>query len=164
MAVFWINPGANGRLAIVQRPHGGELLAHEVAALRESGIDILVSLLMPSEAKELGLSQEKEMCDQAGIDFRSFPIVDGSVPSSHQEFQKLADSLATERLHGKNIGAHCRACIGRASLLIGAVLCVEGLSPEHALAMISKARGLRVPDTPEQAAWLAGFASSLPRC
>ena len=164
MAVFWINPGANGRLAIVQRPRGDEWLAQDLAAIRQNGIDILISLLTPPEAKELGLSHEQEMCERAGIEFRSFPIIDRSVPDSHREFQKLADSLATERLHGKNIGAHCRTCIGRASLLIGAVLCVEGLSPERAFAMISKGRGLDVPDTPEQVTWLAGFASSLPRC
>ena len=164
MAVFWINPGANGRLAIVQRPRGDEWLAQDLAALRQNGIDILVSLLTAPETMELGLTREKETCERAGIEFRSFPIPDRCVPDSHRKFQELADSLATERLHGKNIGAHCRACIGRASLLMGAVLCVEGLSPERAFAMISKGRGLQVPDTPEQVAWLAEFASSLPRC
>lgn len=164
MAVFWINPGANGRLAIVQRPRGDEWLAQDLAAFRQNGIDILVSLLTSPEAKELGLALEKTLCEQVGIEFRSFPISDRSVPNSHRELQALADWLATERLHGKNIAAHCRASIGRASLLIGAVLCVEGLSPERAFAMISKGRGMQVPDTPEQAEWLAGFANSLPRC
>jgi hypothetical protein len=164
MAVFWINPGANGRLAIVPRPSGNERLAEDLAALRRDGIDILISLLMPSEAAELGLSREQELCAQTGIEFRSFPIPDRGVPASHRQFQELADALATERLHGKNIGAHCRACIGRSSLLIAAVLCVEGLSPERAFGLISKGRGLQVPDTPEQAEWLSGFASALPRC
>lgn len=164
MAVFWINRGTNGRLAIVQRPRGDEWMAQDLAAFRQNGIDILVSLLTSPEAKELGLSHEKEMCERVGMEFRSFPILDRSVPVSHRELQTLADWLATERLHGKNIAAHCRASIGRASLLIGAVLCVEGLSPERAFAMISKGRGMQVPDTPEQVAWLAEFASSLPRC
>lgn len=164
MTVFWINPGTNGRLAIVPRPRGDDWLAQDLAAIRQNGIDILVSLLTPPEAKELGLSHEREMCERAGIEFRSFPIIGRSVPDSHREFQKLADSLATERLHGKNIGAHCWRCIGRASLLIGAVLCVEGLSPERAFTMISKGRGLEVPDTPEQVTWLAEFATALPRC
>lgn len=164
MGVFWINPGANGRLAIVPRPRGNEWLADDLAAIRREGIDILISLLMPAEAAELGLSREEEICAETGMEFWSFPVPDRGVPSSHRRLQELADTLATERLHGKNIGAHCRACIGRSSLLIGAVLCVEGLSPERAFGLISKGRGLQVPDTPEQAEWLSGFASALPRC
>ena len=50
------------------------------------------------------------------------------------------------------------------ALLLAAVLCVEGLSPERAFCLISKGRGMQVPDTPEQAEWLARFATALPRC
>jgi protein-tyrosine phosphatase len=164
MPVFWINPGANGRLAIVPRPRGNEWLAEDLAAIRRDGIDILVSLLTQAEAEELGLARERALCEKTGIEFRSFPIPDRCVPDSYRQMQELADALATERFHGKNIGAHCRACIGRASLLLAAVLCVEGLSPERAFCLISKGRGMQVPDTPEQVEWLTGFASALPRC
>src|ERR1700743_3176736 len=56
MKPYWINPGANGRLAIVPRPRGGDWLADDLHALRREGIDILVSLLTPSEVEELGLT------------------------------------------------------------------------------------------------------------
>jgi Cyclin-dependent kinase inhibitor 3 (CDKN3) len=164
MTVFWVNPGANGRLAIVPRPRGNEWLRDDLEAIRDNGIDILVSLLTRPEASELGLAHEQTLCEMVGIEFRSFPITDRSVPDSHRELYALAEDLATERRHGKNIGAHCRVGIGRSSLLLAAVLCVEGLSPEHAFRLISNGRGLRVPDTPEQAEWLAAFASALPRC
>jgi Cyclin-dependent kinase inhibitor 3 (CDKN3) len=164
MTVFWINPGANGRLAIVPRPRGNDWLADDLTAIRRDGIDILVSLLTQPEAAELGLSHEQTLCEKAGIEFRSFPITDRSVPDAYRDMHALAEELATERRHGKNIGAHCRACIGRASLLLAAVLCVEGISPERAFCLISKGRGLQVPDTPEQAEWIAGFAGALPRC
>jgi protein-tyrosine phosphatase len=164
MTVFWINPGANGRLAIVPRPRGAEWLASDLSALRREGIDILVSLLTKAEAAHLGLACENTHCEQAGIEFRSFPIPDHSVPASYRDLQELAEALATDRRHGRNIGAHCCAGIGRSSLLLAAVLCVEGISAERALCLISKGRGLQVPDTTEQAAWLAEFASALPRC
>lgn len=164
MTLFWINPGANGRLAIVPRPRGNDWLAGDLAAIRRDGIDILVSMLTKTEETELGLAYERALCEQAGIEFRSFPIPDRSVPASHRDLHALAEDLATERRHGKNIGAHCRACIGRSTLLLAAVLCVEGISPERALCLISKGRGLQVPDTQEQAEWIAGFASALPRC
>jgi hypothetical protein len=35
---------------------------------------------------------------------------------------------------------------------------LEGLRAEQAFDQISLARGLRVPDTPEQAKWVAGLA------
>jgi len=164
MTIFWINPGANGRLAIVPRPRGNECLAEDLGAMRREGIDILVSLLTRSEAAELGLACEQALCTRAGLEFRSFPVPDHSVPAAHRELHALAEELATERRHGKNIGAHCCAGIGRSSLLLAAVLCVEGISPEHAFRLISNGRGLRVPDTSEQAEWLVGFASALPRC
>lgn len=164
MALFWINPGANGRLAIVPRPRGDDWLVDDLAAIRREGIDILVSLLPQPEATELGLAREQALCEAVGIEFRSFPIPDHSVPTAHCELHGLAEALATERRHGKNIGAHCCAGIGRSSLLLAAVLCVEGISPERAFCLISKGRGIEVPDTPEQAEWLAAFASALPRC
>ena len=164
MTVYWVNPGANGRLAIVPRPRGNEWLRDDLEAIRRDGIDILVSLLTSAEAAELGLAHEQILCEMAGIEFRSFPIADHSVPAAHRELHALAEALATERRHGKNIGAHCCVGIGRSSLLLAAVLCVEGISPEHAFRLISNGRGLHVPDTPEQAEWLAGFASALPRC
>ena len=80
MTVFWVNPGANGRLAIVPRPRGNEWLRDDLTALRRNGIDILVSLLTRAEAAHLGLEFEQAMCEAAGIEFRSFPIPDHSVP------------------------------------------------------------------------------------
>jgi protein-tyrosine phosphatase len=164
MTVFWINPGANGRLGIVQRPRGNEWLQDDLTALRRDGVDILVSMLTRTEAIELGLAREQVLCEAIGIEFRSLPILDHSVPTAHREMHELAEALATERRHGKNIGAHCCAGIGRSSLLLAAVLCTEGISPERAFCLISKGRGLQVPDTPEQAEWLAAFANALPRC
>jgi protein-tyrosine phosphatase len=164
MTVFWINPGANGRLGIVQRPRGNEWLQDDLTALRRDGVDILVSMLTRTEAIELGLAREQALCEALGIEFRSLPILDHSVPTAHREMHELAEALATERRHGKNIGAHCCAGIGRSSLLLAAVLCTEGISPERAFCLISKGRGLQVPDTPEQVEWLAAFANALPRC
>ena len=45
---------------------------------------------------------------------------------------------------------HCRAGIGRSSLLAAAVLRVEGRTADEAWQRITEARGLPVPDTDEQ--------------
>ena len=164
MQPYWINPGTNGRLAIVPRPRSGDCLVADLVAIRREGIDILVSLLTLAEATQLGLAHEPSLARRVGIEFLSFAICDRGVPASHRSFYELAETLATERRYGKNIAVHCGAGIGRSSLLLAAILCVEGISPDHAFRLISKGRGLHVPETEEQAGWICAFASSLPRC
>ncbi|MEU3554682.1 hypothetical protein [Streptomyces fragilis] len=54
---------------------------------------------------------------------------------------------------GAHVVTHCRFGIGRASLLAAALLVLNGVDPETAWARIEQARGLAVPDTPEQRGW-----------
>ena len=60
---YWIN----SQLAIVPRPQGGELLDEEMLALREAGIDVVVSMLETREALDLGLATEVAAANHAGI-------------------------------------------------------------------------------------------------
>jgi protein-tyrosine phosphatase len=120
-------------------------------------------MLPPEEAAELGLSDEAAECEQAGIVYHSFAIEDRQVPTSHKYFGAFVDELRSELHSGKSIAAHCRASIGRSSLLLACILCAEGWSWRQAFQRISAARGLPVPDTPEQEQWVKGFASSLVR-
>jgi len=131
--------------------------------LRREGIDVLVSMLTSAESEELGLLEERSACHHAGIDFVSFPIPDREVPGSFPELQQLVTQLRQKIRSGKSIGAHCRAGIGRSSLLLAAILCAEGLSARAAFELISEARGLQVPDTSEQVQWIEGFKNSLPK-
>jgi hypothetical protein len=45
--------------------------------------------------------------------------------------------------------------------MLASILCGEGLSAKVAFEMISEARGLVVPDTPDQIRWVEGFAAYL---
>jgi protein-tyrosine phosphatase len=160
---LWVKTGDDVRLAIVLRPRGGDWLASEMRNLRHAGVDVLVSMLPLEEAAELGLSDEAAECEQAGIAYRSFTIEDRQVPTSHRHFAAFVDALRSELHSGKSIAVHCRASIGRSSLLLACILCAEGWSWRQAFQRISEARGLTVPDTPEQEQWVEGFASSLVR-
>ncbi|WP_406324718.1 tyrosine protein phosphatase [Streptomyces niveus] len=62
---------------------------------------------------------------------------------------QLSDGLAD----GAHVVAHCRAGIGRASLLAAALLILGGTDPDLAWHALEEARGLAVPDTPEQREW-----------
>ena len=50
------------RLAIVPRPRGNDWLEDEVTHMKRAGVDVLVSMLQPDEATELGLSAEAKLC------------------------------------------------------------------------------------------------------
>ncbi|MGC2638944.1 MAG: hypothetical protein WA294_17300 [Acidobacteriaceae bacterium] len=155
--IYWINDGQPPRLAIVARPRGDDWLRDDLARLRDRGIDVLVSFLPADEEWALGLREERAIASELGMQFISYPIPDREVPSDPLEFRQLVAHLAGEALAGKKIGAHCRGCIGRSSVLIASVMMALGSDAENALRQIAMARGLDVPDTPEQRAWILRF-------
>jgi hypothetical protein len=157
---YWLKLPTPAKLAIVPRPRGGDWLDDEIRNLRRDGIDVLVSLLTPEEEDELGLNGEAVACLEGSVEFRNFPIPDRQFPASMQAFRDFIGELRVLRLQGKNIGAHCRAGIGRSSLLLASLLTTEGHSADDAFDMISEARQLRVPDTPEQVEWVRNFGAS----
>jgi len=153
---YWIN--AQGvRLAIVPRPRGQDWLPDDIDLLRAAGIDVIVSALTPTETEELGLLKEAECCRTNGIEFLSFPIEDRSVPPSSISFTELLNSLKASLAEGKAVGVHCRAGIGRSSLIAAALLIQSGLSPDAAFLTIQEARGCPVPDTVEQRNWVERY-------
>jgi protein-tyrosine phosphatase len=159
MNPFWVETGNTIRLAIVPRPRGDDWLEDEVGQMKRAGVDVLVSMLQHDEAAELGLSAEAELCAAGGIQFRSFPIPDRETPQSTTAFAKFVEELLADARDGRSIAVHCRASIGRSSLLLAAIMTAEGYTPDDAFRRLSKARGLRVPDTPDQIRWVEQFAT-----
>jgi protein-tyrosine phosphatase len=154
----WLGP-----LSISARPRGGEWLAEELRAWRRAGVDIVVSLLEPEEASDLGLEQEQNQAEALGIEFQSFPIVDRSVPVAGVNVQRFLGDLDAKLNQGKSVVIHCRQGIGRAGLIAAALLIERGLSPVEAIRRVSAARRVPVPETEEQSLWLESFAATLAR-
>jgi hypothetical protein len=159
--VHWIDLPIAGRLAIMGRPRAGDWLDDEIAGWREEGIDIVVSLLEPEEVSELGLRGEADLCRGQGIEFISFPIPDRGVPAALRETMALAQAVATKISEGRAIAVHCRAGIGRSSLIAACALVCWGLDWEAAFDMIGKARGVTVPDTEGQRDWVRAFRDAV---
>src|SRR4051794_21173990 len=114
--VFWIEREGSARLGTMPRPRGGDWLADEIHSLQSQGVNMLVSLLTDEEASELELSQEPRLCSEAGIDFRSFPITDRSVPTDPAVVRRFVDEIHEVHERGATIVFHCRGGIGRASI------------------------------------------------
>jgi protein-tyrosine phosphatase len=155
--VLWIGEANPSRLAIVLRPSGGDGLQADLEEVRAAGVDVLVSLLTAEDAEELGLTEEGRIAQQLGMRFVSYPILDRCTPSDLGSFRGLVTELRDHVRAGRSIGAHCRGCIGRATVLLASVMIALGWRADQALRLIEQARGFQVPDTPEQLDWILRF-------
>jgi protein-tyrosine phosphatase len=149
--IYWIDAANPLRLAIMARPRAGDWLADEVGHWRRSGIEMVVSLLERDEVADLELAMEPGLCKENGIEFLSFPIPDRGLPDDVGVAMRFASAIASK---GKSIAIHCRAGIGRSSVMAAAVLISGGVKPTAALSAIEQARGLPIPDTDAQREWV----------
>ena len=107
------------------------MMIRELAA---QGVQQVVSLLDPDEARELGLENEAELVNEQSMDFVSFPIPDMGLPGSVDDFARLSKNLFHQVEVGINTLIHCRAGIGRSGLLASAVLLHGGSNLQQAFA------------------------------
>ncbi|WP_104821323.1 tyrosine protein phosphatase [Kitasatospora sp. MMS16-BH015] len=154
-SLFTLDRPGPGLVSTMARPRGGEWLADEMAALKEHGVDILVCALTEPERVELELVAEPRLAAAAGLEFVAVPIPDLGVPERAVVLPVLR-GLAERLRGGAHVVTHCRAGIGRSSLLAATILVLDGTDAETAWQLIGRARGLAVPDTAEQRAWTAG--------
>jgi protein-tyrosine phosphatase len=158
---YWIDTGHSGRLAILSRPRGGDWLEDETLSWSRAGINTVVSLLEPDEAADLDLTDEERACQGVDIRFVSLPIPDRGVPGSRPAMTAMAAELAASIAAVKRVGVHCRQGVGRSAVVAACILIALGVDPAVALSRIATARGLPVPETPEQRQWVMDFARSL---
>jgi protein-tyrosine phosphatase len=159
--LFWIDGNWAGRVAISSRARGGDWLDDEVKTWRQSGVHIVVSLLMPEEARDLGLDEERKLAKANGIEFFSLPMEDRGVPARIADVEGVLSHLKERLDRGENVAIHCRQGIGRAAMVAAALLIESGSPVAAALGRVRKARGVEVPETAEQLRWLDSFASTL---
>lgn len=159
--LYWVDGPWRGRLALAARPRGGDWLGDEMSAWHHSGIGTVVSLLTPSEERELQLDKESQAARSQGMTFISLPIPDRDVPESEASVGKLVEALDRDLSRGKNAVVHCRQGIGRSGLIAACLLISKGQKSETALRQLRRARGLAVPETRQQREWIERFAKTL---
>src|SRR5215217_6477607 len=160
--IYWLPFDGPGRIALMPRPRGGDWLDDELRSLSEAGVTTLVCALTADERATLSLERLEDACAVAGLALLSLPIRDRDIPSAHEPVLALTTELVDRLARGEGVAVHCRAGIGRAALLAACVLVRLGTRADDALAIIGRARGLDVPDTQEQRAWVAAFAARFP--
>jgi len=162
-SLHWVNGIEPHRLALMPRPRGAEWLAEEVASWRTAKVGSVLSLLESHEIRELELKAEPSLCAEHGITFRSFPIPDRGTPASRVEFLALLTQLHAEIVQGEAVAIHCRAGIGRTGLVAGCLLHMLGVPYRDIFHVLSRSRGVAVPDTSAQVEWVERFARAWPR-
>ena len=145
-----------GTLSTMPAPAGAAELDASVAELARDGVDVLVSLLPPEQATGLGLAGEEAAALRAGLAFRAFPVADFGVPE-RQPAEAFLELVAGDLDAGKHVAVHCWGGIGRSSLIAAALLVARGTDAEDAWAQIAAARGVSVPETDEQRAWVTAL-------
>jgi len=152
--MYKVGTMGDGFLAIMACPSVEADSPATIENIARLGIKLVVSLLEPSEARSLGLDAERLEAKACDMGFVSFPIPDMGLPASVEDFAQITQMLFTHVNAGTNTLVHCRAGIGRSGLLAAGVLLHTGMNAEEAFAYVSRMRGIRVPETPEQHVWL----------
>ncbi len=153
-SIYVVEPIGCSFLAVMARPVPGEWIKDEFAGIAAFGINRVVSLLETDEAAEIGLADERTLCEENGMEFLSYSITDRGLPSSLADFSQFTLKLYETIGRGQATVIHCRAGIGRSGIVAAGVLLRCGFEPGDAFHHITKARGMAVPDTEEQRQWI----------
>jgi protein-tyrosine phosphatase len=156
--IYWIHSYENGsKIGIMPRPCGGDWLEEEIINLKKQEVGLWVSLLESLEIKELGLKDQQSLSLQHQLEYINFPIVDRGIPEKSIKIDELIKHLLQKIQQGQSVVIHCRMGIGRSSIIAGCVLRYAGFKTEEIFDKISRARGLKVPDTDSQIKWLKDY-------
>lgn len=156
--LYWLTGPWKGKVALAARPRGEDWLEEDIVDWKRAGIQSILSLLTQEEQVELGLRDEGREVQRQGLEFSSFPIPDVQVPRSEAKLAEALDKVAASLSAGKNVLIHCRQGIGRTGLVAACLLVKSGMSPGAAVEAASAARGMSVPETPEQRDWIERYA------
>jgi protein-tyrosine phosphatase len=157
---YYIMDIGKGGLAIMPRPRGNDWLEEEVQGLKSLGYELVVSFLEHSEELELELMEDKNLCENNGIEFILFPIPDRNIPNVN-DFIELVSILYSKIIEGKKAILHCRGGIGRAGITASSILVKHGFTGIESFQKVTNARRIQVPDTEEQKSWVLSIEHKL---
>lgn len=158
-SIYPIVSGQPGSLFIMPKP-SGEWLDEDVAHYRSVGANTIISMLEPAEIDELSLQNEGVVCADNQLDFINFPIQDRGLPN-RDSFKILIGTVTLRLRNNEGVAVHCRAGIGRSGMLVCCALAEFVGSAVDAIEIVSRARGVEVPDTQEQRAFIVSIVQEL---
>jgi len=148
------------QIGISPCPLGSHSLQTQIEKIAQNDRLMLISLLTDSEVRALQLQEESSLCESWGIAFRSFPIIDTSIPGAYR-FMDFIEELYgwTEKMDRMLI--HCRAGIGRSGLIGLGLMMRHGLPLRQSIISVSNIRGFDVPQSASQRKLLSFYVQEL---
>ena len=160
---YWVEPE---RILAGEHPSaaGPGATAKRLRKLRDAGVDCFIDL---TEAGEIGSYEPllfEPPAGSAALYLRK-PIRDHGVPDSDEKMQDILETLDRALADGRRIYLHCRAGIGRTSVVAGCWIANQGGGGDAALELLNRLwRGSArsrtwpsVPETDEQAEFVRGW-------
>ena len=119
------------QLAGMARPGAQQPLDDDLAALRQLGIRLLISLTeTPTSADDAA---------RHGIEVIHEPVPDMTAPTQHQ-LRTLVEAGRGSLAGGRAVGVHCAAGMGRTGTVLAAFLVADGRTAEDAMVEIRRLR------------------------
>ena len=155
---YWVVPES---ILAGEHPYGADEAdtRRRLERLCAAGINYFVDLTEPGEMPDYrGLLP-------ANVHYLRCAIRDADVPREIEHMQELLARVANALALGRRIYVHCRAGIGRTSVVVGCHLAEGGLDGKSALAELNRLWAScsrsklwpMVPQTPEQADYIHGW-------
>jgi protein-tyrosine phosphatase len=135
-----------GRPSYPDEPPTAEAVETGVLAWRDSGVDLVLSLIEDWEVPRRAPGLFEALARQR-IEVRRFPIADFGVPREAPEFGRLLRVVVDRLATGDGILVHCNAGLGRTALVLASVLKAHGLAldPVTELRRIYRATAMQEP-------------------
>lgn len=139
-------PGRVGLTWLPGRRDAGRSLDHDLARIREEGISGVVCLLARDEFARYGVDDLLARYEQAGLEVKHVPTVDGWVPADGE----LVDAvrwIEARRSAGKRVLVHCVGGLGRAGTVAALWLASRGFEGQAAIDLVREVRSSRAIET-----------------
>jgi len=154
--LYQVTTIGKGNVSVMPAPLWGKGLEQDIRNFARLGVDKIICLLEADEQAALGLAAEQVLCARYGIGYSAFPIPDHSVPEAGPALE-FAAGLLEEICAGKHVAIHCFAGIGRTGIIAAIILVLSGVPLKEARALLSRVRGVPMPETREQLNWLTAI-------
>lgn len=174
LRVDWIDPqhlgdGRVGRLGLTFLPgkHGPSFrypgrvyrrdLDQDVVELVTQGVGVLVLLVEDHELARWGDLEIVARAATHGLTILRWPLVDGTAPATPEAMDAILDEIDRARAW-TDVAVACMGGVGRTGTVGACALVTAGWSPDEAIAQVRRVRHPTAVETPEQEAFVAGFA------
>ncbi|KNE59889.1 hypothetical protein AMAG_05338 [Allomyces macrogynus ATCC 38327] len=159
-------PPVHGNLAIASCPGKQDVglardLEVDMTRMAMMGIRALVCCLYDDELDHLGVpwSRYSAMASKLNLDVIRTPMVDGCAPAHGRDLEPALEAMHQHLTSGNHVLVHCRAGIGRASLITCAYLMRYGWSAndDRAIQTVRRRRSPRAVETDVQEEFLLEY-------